>query len=1428
MTIRVPLRKKRKNDCFAADDAAVARSRRTPAFRPRLAAYTGMLVWLIVAVSCVAASAADWPTYMHDNARSGIAEEQLTTPLHEQWVFVSQHAPQPSWPKPVKELPRVRFDDAYHVAVADGAVYFGSSGDDKVYSLDAATGEVRWSTFTGGPVRLSPAIWEDRVLVGSDDGHAYCLAANDGRVLWKFRAAFSDRKVLGNGRMISLWPIRTGVLVDGAEGVAYFAAGIFPAESLFICAVRADDGALVWRNDTCGELGPQHEYGGVTPQGYLLASQSKLYVPSGRAMPAAFDRKDGRFLYYSSPGGKFGGTWALLTDQDLVAGVNLNVSYDRNTGRRIGSDRYAWFPGIRLLAGRDRSYLLTFWDIAAIDRKAYPSVMKQRKAVLDTRKRLSSRVEDLRKKREKARGDARSAIDKQISELSRQIAALSEKRKTLEDSLVKWRKPFEQPCSVVLAGSVLFVGGKGRVVGFEAATGKELWTGKVNGNASGLAVSDGRLFVSTDKGTIHCFGEKALAEAKEVKLAVAPQPYPEDELTSLYAAAAESIVKATGVTKGYCLVLGCGTGRLALQLARRTDLRIIGIDPDEQKVEVARTKLHAAGLYGSRVSVDQGSLSKLPYSDYFANLIVSDKMLVSGKPQGSSAEMFRALRPGGGVAYFGQPAGASVAGAVDLAALREWLKDSGAPDPQVSQSGGLWAKIVRAPLKGAGKWTHLYGDAGNTACSGDQLVKCPLGVLWFGEPGPEKMVDRHARAVGPLSLNGRLFVQGENLVMAYDAYNGFPLWERKIPGAVRVRVDADGGNLAASDNGVFVAAGDRCYHLDPATGETLRTYGLPPASGEAPRRWGYVACEGKTLFGSRSQPLRKYGVMWEAMVQPDGTWRPLPENATRETRRAYASYVSKYSLPDERAYSDFQYHGGMWQPMGRFPKWGDVRSSQGALTSGMKTSDSIFAVDTDTGKRRWVHRGSKIGHPTISIGAGTVFLAESSISDEQREQALAEKRAQLQQLKGNAAAKLKREIEYADVRLVLALDAATGKKRWEKVLDLTGCGGDRLASAYHAERHMLFFFGAFSNHDRGIFRSGTIRWRRVTALSASDGNMIWSRELGYLRRPVVMNDTLIVEPWMCDIRSGELKTRIHPVTGKEVTWEFIRGGHSCGITTAAPNSFFLRSYSTAYYDMNQDRGMLPFGAVRGGCWLNIIPANGLVLYPEASSGCRCSFPIRSTVVFAPREPTDVNRPWSVFPRRGGQTPGNDRLTPVKRLAINFGAPGERKDKNGTLWFAYPRPRLANLQVDWIMPLNLSEKILPDMSYFCRNFKGVRIEGTDKPWVFASGCYGLTKCDVPLLGAADLPTSYTVRLSFAAPVGDRPGQRVFDIKLQDEVVAKDFDIVREAGAPQKAVIREFKGVRVTGGLAIELIPGIKSPTKAQAPLINGIEILREER
>ena len=346
---------------------------------------------------------------------------------------------------------------------------------------------------------------------------------------------------------------------------------------------------------------------------------------------------------------------------------------------------------------------------------------------------------------------------------------------------IKWRSRVESLHALILAGSVLFGGGNGQVVAVDAATGKKLWTAKVDGKAKGLAVAMGRLLVSTDTGAIYSFGP-ASKQFGPVREQVNPSPYPRDGLTPVFEAAAEDIVRTTGIKKGYCLVLGSGTGRLAFELAKRTELRIYGVEPDARKVEAARKALDAAGLHLTRVGIEQGALSRIPYPDYFANLIVSESALISGEPPGDASEAFRMLRPLGGVICIGQPAEAKGrAKPLDPAVLRRWL--AGIKGGRVAAEGGQWLKFTRGPLPGAGSWTHQYADPGNTTCGDDQLVKSPLGVLWFGELPQTRTIDRHRRAAAPLSINGRLFLQGVNVVMAHDAYNGLKLWEREIRGA---------------------------------------------------------------------------------------------------------------------------------------------------------------------------------------------------------------------------------------------------------------------------------------------------------------------------------------------------------------------------------------------------------------------------------------------------------------------------------------------------------------------------------------------------------------------------------------------------------------------------------------------------------------------
>ena len=298
-------------------------------------------------------------------------------PLAPCWVF-RRTRPQPAWSDPkarpvegMLELRRVHFDDVFQVAAAEGRVYFGSSADN------------RFSVWMPQPARSagrsSPAGlfgWRPPWLMA---GSMSARTTDASTVLpqpmaWSCGsfAAPEERRVLGHGKMISLWPVRTGVLVDGE--VAYFAAGLFPAEGVFFYAVDARSGRLVWRNDTCGET-PQS---GISPQGYLLASSSMLYAPMGRVSPAAFDRKTGRLVEQAYFGKNIGGTYALLADQRVFTGTEEMVSYsepsstDEKPVRRSSRDRFVIINAHELVVSGDLAYVATGDHLLVLDRKQYP------------------------------------------------------------------------------------------------------------------------------------------------------------------------------------------------------------------------------------------------------------------------------------------------------------------------------------------------------------------------------------------------------------------------------------------------------------------------------------------------------------------------------------------------------------------------------------------------------------------------------------------------------------------------------------------------------------------------------------------------------------------------------------------------------------------------------------------------------------------------------------------------------------------------------------------------------------------------------------------------------------------------------------------------------------------------------------------------
>ncbi|NOZ23318.1 MAG: PQQ-binding-like beta-propeller repeat protein [Planctomycetes bacterium] len=156
----------------------------------------------------------DWPTFRHDPARSGSTKTSVPTELKQIWQTDINE-----W----HGLPASRGTRLSTAVVAGGKVFVAAVDDHTVHALDAASGQKVWSFTTGGRVDSPPTVWQGRVIFGSADGYVRCLRASDGALVWRFRAAPVDRRLVAYDQVESVWPVHGSVLV--CDGVVYCVAG---------------------------------------------------------------------------------------------------------------------------------------------------------------------------------------------------------------------------------------------------------------------------------------------------------------------------------------------------------------------------------------------------------------------------------------------------------------------------------------------------------------------------------------------------------------------------------------------------------------------------------------------------------------------------------------------------------------------------------------------------------------------------------------------------------------------------------------------------------------------------------------------------------------------------------------------------------------------------------------------------------------------------------------------------------------------------------------------------------------------------------------------------------------------------------------------------------------------------------------------------
>lgn len=1056
----------------------------------------------------------DWPQFKNDNYRSGKSDIAIfDNSFGEKWVYKASQVPSPAWYGPAKEdayakrgpLPSMRdYDLAYTPIIVNGKMYYGSSSDDAIHCIDSKTGKEEWVFLTNGPIRIAPTYWEGNLYFGSDDGYVYCINAKTGEDKWKFTPSKSEDKLLNNGRLISFWPIRTGVLIE--DGKAYFGASLLPWKKSYLCAVDAETGKVYGEDTYVKELDD------VTFEGSMVSSGERIIQPQGRISPVFIDRKTGE-IEGQLPGA--GGCFVLVTPDNHV--VNTQTSRHRGIWETIpGKEKpeyMAFNGGKEMIVSDNTSFVLSDNSITAYDRKSKEIIWSDETyyghriiladtvlfvGATDTIYAVSvSNGKPLWKGHVEGTVYAMAVADSSLfaSTGEGKIYCFSKNGKQRMGKQSGSRVAFVMPDSIKIKRHPLKIisGPYAKALNRDniALTFKTVKPEKCTlyWHSNGYIVKE--VFNDASTTTEHNFIlpvrknfiYKYWIESKGkstpefeydnffnyTKLPVhVSDNWSKDKKTSNFV---KNIIDRMSINKGVCLILGMST-QLPVELAQETDMDVIVLDESESKVNEFRDKLLKEGIYGRRISAYAiNDLSKTLVQSNLADLVICldddidiDEVIRITAPKGKAVYLTGDDKETLENEFYNKTEESNL----DWDADKEYVK-----------LGGKFAVVLTKKIPETnGVWTHEYANSSNSSFGGEDLwgntSSEDFEVQWMGRPGPRFQTDRNGRKPSPLAINGKMFVQGNQRVVAINVYNGTILWSKDIIGMMRMNVLHDCSNWAADDKYIYIVVKDKLLELDQNTGEVVKQINVP-AKDVKESDWGYIGIDNGLVFISES--------------------------------------------PKDSRYTDFYGSYG----------WYDARRGPAAYK---RMSTKLLALKPLSENIVWQYSNgnSKIINPTIISYNNKIYFVES------------------------ATAKLSKKKRGADnifnkIYLV-CLDAKDGSLNWRKKLN---------------NKHGISAYYLSAGAGRIVIESSNDFFYYLYGYDSKTGELVWNVKQkwslnnhgGHSQIPAIVGTKLIVKPVTFNVLTGEKLDYFMPRTG---------GG--CGTCALSKNSVFYRDGSVTQYSFD--------------------------------------------------------------------------------------------------------------------------------------------------------------------------------------------------------------------------------------------------------------------
>ena len=267
----------------------------------------------------------------------------------------------------------------------------------------------------------------------------------------------------------------------------------------------------------------------------------------------------------------------------------------------------------------------------------------------------------------------------------------------------------------------------------------------------------------------------------------------------------------------------------------------------------------------------------------------------------------------------------------------------------------------------------------------------------------------------------------------------------------------------------------------------------------------------------------------------------------------------------------------------------NYRFGESDMTAQFTESVLLFAMDARTGELKWTYRPKhSIRNNSITVGGGKVYFIDGPLAPGDRLDAAGKHEMPLKMSSSRAGSE--------PAPILIALNADDGQVAWESSSDIYGtmlalstCY-DILLMAYQDTR----------------FKLPSEIGGKMTAFRASDGERLWNIKARYASRPILNDRTIYAQPGAWDL-----------ITGRQKDFRFERS-YGCGIVAGSRNLLAFRSATIGYRGLQPGTETENYGGIRPGCWINTIPAAGLLLVPEASNRCVCSYLIKATIALQPK------------------------------------------------------------------------------------------------------------------------------------------------------------------------------------------------------------------